>query len=77
MSKLLIDNVTNILNGTRIDCSFSEGKSTTVIDVIRNGTSTCMGILHDNNNIVLSELLQESGPLGIFDHQSGWIAFSM
>ena len=38
---MLIDNINADLHGTAIDCLFEEGRSTTVIDIIRNGTPDC------------------------------------
>lgn len=47
MSTMLIDNIAATLNGTRIDCWFNEGKSTTIIDVIGNGSTTTRGLKLD------------------------------
>ena len=37
VSVVLIDNVTSSLNGARLNCTHSEGMTSTVINVIRNG----------------------------------------
>ena len=42
MSTMLIDNITAALNGTIIDCWVNEGRSTTIIDVIGNGSFIIM-----------------------------------
>ena len=37
VSRMVIDNVSTILNGTRVDCSYGGGVMTDIINVIGNG----------------------------------------
>ena len=53
MSTMLIDNITTNLNGTKIDCWFNEGRSTTVIDVIRNGIIQELNKLQKSNRVII------------------------
>ena len=58
ISVMLIDNIDNNMNGTRIECVYGEARSTTVIRVIGNGTLTwgvnlhegCVDIVHIVND---------------------------